>query len=376
MSLEPYIPENYRGISKKTMEKFGVYFTKQDGKETVHWKYPNGTKHRELPKSIRSSGKLDGFFGQDDYNSGGRFVTITEGEEDRLSVIEMMGDYPCVSVPGASPSKDFWENARKYLNGFEKIVLSVDNDEAGDKLVDKFYRMLPGKVYRVSHTKYKDANDFLRDGAFREYKQSWWNAQKVKPDTILSTSEDFHKLYHETPDYEYFPTGIDGLDDKMLGIHKGAFTLILAPTGIGKTEFMRYLEWQAISETNYAIATCHLEETPLRSLLGLVSYDLCDNVTRKDLIDNKNRESDVLESMNKIAKKERLYQFQLKTDMTTDDLIEQIRFLVTAMGVDFVFLEPMQDVVSGDTSTKESLLTDLSNKLKRLAPELNVGIVL
>jgi len=306
LSLEPYIPDEYRGISKSVMEKHGVYFTKHEDKETVHYQYPNGTKHRELPKQIKISGKVDKFYGEDDYTSG-RNITITEGEEDRLSVIQMMGDWPCVSVPGATPSKDFWENARKYLSNFEKIVLSVDSDEPGDKLADKFYRMFPGKVYRVNHGKYKDANDFLKSGDKQGYKNAWWNAQKVKPDTILSTAEDFEKLYDETPDYEYFPTGIDGLDEKMLGIHKGAFTLILAPSGI--------------------------------------------------------------------AKKERYYQFQIKTDMDTDDLIEQIRFLVTAMGVDYIFFEPIQDIIAGDTSTKESLLTDLSNKLKRLAPELNVGIV-
>jgi hypothetical protein len=76
-----------------------------------------------------------------------------------------------------------------------------------------------------------------------------------------------------------------------------------------------------------------------------------------------------------MTEKEQLYQFQVKMDDTVDDLVEQIRFLVTAMGVDYVMLEPLQDMVSGNTSEKESLLTDLTLKLKRLAPEINVGIV-
>lgn len=375
ITLEPYIPDEYRGIDKSTMEKFGVYFTKVGDKETVHYDYTNATKHRELPKSITCQGKLDTFYGQEDYNGGGPTITITEGEEDRLSVIQMMGDYPCVSVPNANPSKDFWSNAQKYLSGFDKIILSVDGDEPGNKVADKFYRMFPGKTYRVSHTKYKDANEFLQNGATGEYKRAWWNAQRMKPDSILSTAQDFINLYEETPDYEYFPTGIDGLDEKMLGIHKGAFTVILAPTGIGKTEFMRYLEWQCYTTSNYSFAMCHLEETQLRSLLGLVSYDLKENLTRKDLVESSSREQDVKDSLTDIAQKERVYQFSFRTDDTVDDLIDNIRFLVNFMGVEYVFLEPIQDVVTGDVTNKESLLTDLTNKLKRLAPEINVGIV-
>lgn len=375
LSLEPYIPDNYRGISRKVMEKHGVYFTSHEGKETVHYTYPNGTKHRELPKQIKISGKVDKFYGEDDYTSG-KNITITEGEEDRLSVIQMMGDWPCVSVPGATPSKDFWENARKYLANFEKIVLSIDNDEPGDKLADKFYRMFPGKVYRVAHTKYKDANEFLTSGATKEYKSAWWNAQKLKPSSILCTEEDFNKLYDETPHYEYFTTGIPELDKKMLGIHKGAFTVLLAETGIGKSEVFRYLEYQCLKNTDYSIAICHGEETQLRSLLGLVSYEIGANVTRKDLIESGNYEQQVREGIKSLTKDERLYQFSIRVDEGVDEIVDQVRFLATAFGVDYIFLEPIQDFISAsNTSEKESLLTDLTNKLKRLAPELNVGIV-
>jgi KaiC/GvpD/RAD55 family RecA-like ATPase len=375
VSLETYVKDNYRGISRQVLEKFGVYFTKNNGKETVHYKYKNGTKHRGLPKSITISGKVDHFYGQEDYNGGGKTLTITEGEEDRLSVIQMMGDYPCVSVPNASPSKDFWKNAQEYLQGWEQIKLSIDNDHAGNKLSDKFATLFPGKVYRVPHTKYKDANDFLNSGAKEEYKRAWWNAQRIKPDNILCTKEDLIRLYEHTPNYEYCPTGIDELDEKILGLHKGALTIIVAPTGLGKTEVMRYLEYQVLSSSNYSIAACHLEETPLRSVLGLVSYQLGKNLTRKDLVEKAGMENDVYKAMEDLTKGERYYYFNMTTHEGPDDLIDKIRFLVTAMGVDYVFFEPVQDVVTGNVSDKESILSDLSNKLKRLAPELNVGII-
>jgi replicative DNA helicase/5S rRNA maturation endonuclease (ribonuclease M5) len=701
IDMETYVPEEYRGIKKDTLEKYGVYFSRdQDGNETVHYTYPNGTKHRLLPKTIRISGQMDKFYGQDDYPDGGKTITVTEGEEDRLSVIQMMGDWPTVSVPGATPSKAFWQNAKDYLSGFQEIKLSVDPDEPGNALAEKFYRMFPGKVYRVDHNAAKDANEYLTTGKTGEYKKSWWNAQKLKPANILSSFEDFKKLYEETPDYEYFPTGIEELDRKMLGIHKGAFTVVLAETGLGKclapqipvlrydgkvvradevnvgdqlmgpdskprnvtavnfgngqmyritpvkgeafecnddhilplvhtstgekinitvkdylqltktqkhklklwrtgvdfepmgpnqptlayavgaylgdgraqgpelcmgkakepvfqhmidtgnlkptrikfergayyigfskssllwdyisnatgqsedclsvrkmpeamkrghldtrkailsglldtdgsatvggaeitqkskrladdicfvarslglaaykktkwvngqeyfrvgisgdmtglfckrlkftprrqikdvlrtgfsvesigegtyrgividgdhlfllgdftvthnTEFFRYLEYQCLTNTDYSIAFCHAEETKLRSILGLVSYDLGVNVTRKDLIDFGGYEELVYESMENLSRGERMNQFSIRVDEGVDEIIEQVRFLATALGVDFIFIEPIQDFVSAaNTTEKENLLTDLSNKLKRLAPELNVGIV-
>jgi len=379
MSLEPFFKE-FRGIHKTIMEKYGAYFTEQDGKETVHYPYPNATKHKNqsFPKKhkdhIKISGKMDRFYGQDDY-TGGQILTITEGEEDRLSVIQMMGDYPCVSVPQADPSKDFWSNAREYLEKFEKIYLSVDNDPAGDKLAEMFFKILPGKVYRVEHGKYKDANDFLVAEDYAGYKKAWWNAQKIKPETINTTADDFLKVYDDTPNYEYFKTDIEELDEKMLGIHKSALTLILAESGLGKTELMRYLEKKCY-DAGHSFAFCHGEETQLRSLLGLVSYELQDNLTRKDLIESKGRVDEVKECLSDLGKSERVYQFRIRVDQGVDDIIDQIRFLSSAMNVDYIFLEPIQDFVSGNTTEKESLITDLANKMKRLAAEINVGIII
>ena len=67
---------------------------------------------------------------------------------------------------------------------------------------------------------------------------------------------------------------------------QGHFTVFKAPTGIGKTELMRYMEYSMLKQ-GVPIAAWHLEETKLRSLLGLVSYEVGDNLTRRDLIEEK-----------------------------------------------------------------------------------------
>ena len=148
-----------------------------------------------------------------------------------------------------------------------------------------------------------------------------------------------------------------------------------APTGIGKTELMRFLEFNMLKQ-GIPIAAWHLEETKLRSLLGLVSYELKDNVTRRDLIDEKGVEDLVVEAIKTITKDELFYQFYLEEGAGADELIDQIRYFSQACGVKYVFFEPIQDVISGHSEeSKEQLLADLAVRLSKLAADLNVGIV-
>jgi len=305
-------------------------------------------------------------------------VTITEGELDALSVAQMLKSQyinPVVSLPSATPSKKMWENCADWLNSFERIVLSVDNDEAGNAVADRVARLFPNKVYRVPHEKYKDANDFLQNNAIQEFKSAWFKPRKHTPENILNSTEQFLSLYRDTPEHQYVPTGIQALDDKILGLMQGHFTVIKAPTGIGKTEIMRYLEYNML-ERKIPIAAWHLEETKLRSLLGLVSYHRKDNLTRRDLIEEKDAEDLVVTAIEELTKDENFYQFYLPDGQGADELCDQIRFFSQACDCKFVFFEPIQDVVAGTSEeSKEAMLADLSIRLSKLAAELNVGIV-
>jgi replicative DNA helicase len=141
------------------------------------------------------------------------------------------------------------------------------------------------------------------------------------------------------------------------------------------TEVMRFLEFNML-KNKIPIAAWHLEETKLRSLLGLVSYELNDNFTRRDLIEEKKAEEQVIKAITELTKEELFYQFYLGDGQGADELIEQIRFFSQAAGCKFVFFEPIQDVVAGSSEeSKEQMLADLSVRLSKLAAELNVGIV-
>lgn len=368
-----------RGINAKTMEDYGVK-TYSDRQEYV---YPSGgIKVRTIPEKAfyaKNGFKGDELFGMNLFTAGSsKKLTITEGELDALSVAQMMkSSYinPVVSLPSATPSKKLWDKCYDWVNSFEQIILSVDNDDAGNEIAARIAKLFPNKVYRVDHSKYKDANEFLKAGAIQEFKGAWFNAKKYTPENILNTSDQFLKLYQDTPNHQYVETGIRDLDDKILGLMQGHFTVFKAPTGIGKTELMRYLEYSMLKK-GVPIAAWHLEETKLRSLLGLVSYELNDNLTRRDLIDDKGREDDVVSAIKELTKDELFYQFYLQDGDGAEELCDQIRYFSQACGVKYVFFEPIQDVIVGSSDeSKEQMLADLSVRLSKLAAELNVGIV-
>lgn len=370
---------NMRGINPKTMEDFNV-LTYDDRQEYV---YPSGgIKVRTLPEKgfyAKNGFKGDELFGMNLFTAGSsKKLTITEGELDAMSVAQMLKSTyitPVVSLPSATPSKKLWDKCFDWVNSFEQIILSVDNDDAGNEIAAKIAKLFPNKVYRVDHSKFKDANEFLKANAAQEFKGAWFNAKKYTPENILNTSDQFLKLYQDTPNHNFVETGIVELDAKILGLMQGHFTVFKAPTGIGKTELMRYLEYTLLKQ-GVPIAAWHLEETKLRSLLGLVSYELKDNVTRRDLIEEKGREADVLEAIKTLTKDELFYQFYLQDGEGADELCDQIRYFSQACGVRYVFFEPIQDVISGSfDESKEQMLADLSVRLSKLSAELNVGIV-
>ena len=373
-----------RGIADDVMEFYDVSTLMDANNKPLQQEYiyPSGSKKiRKLPKTFTATGRMDELFGMNLFVAGSsKYVTITEGELDALSAWQMIGrgsryPTPVVSLPSANPSKAFWENIIPWLDSFEKIILSVDKDGAGDAVAQKINNIFPTKVYRVDHTLYKDANEFLQDGKASEYKSSWYNAQRFMPDNVLHSADDLLALFDEAEEHTFVPSGIKAFDDIAGGWMQGHFTVLKARTGIGKTELVRFIENNFL-QRNVPFATMHLEETKLRSVLGLVSYDLKDNLTRKDLVEDKGKTKDVRESIKRLGDSEGYYQFFMKEGQGADELISQIRMFKEAYGCRFVMFEPIQDCLTGSSSgERESDLADLAVRLSKVAAELNVGII-
>ena len=376
-----------RSISGDVMRKFNckTYVDKDDKEIKQEYVYPSGgIKTRYFPKEFRAKDlRSDELFGMDLWNAGsGRIVTICEGELDAMSAYQMCRNpkfsAAFVSLPSATPSKKLWTNVNDWLSSFDKIILSIEHDDQGNAVAQRIANLFPNKVYRVQHDKYKDANAFLEAGAKNEYYNAWMNARKYTPENVINTSDQFLNLYNKAENHVYVETGIQDFDDMCLGLMQGHFTLFKAQTGIGKTEFMRYLEHRILDKNpDIKIATWHMEETKLRSLLGLVSYDIKDNVTRMDLIEDKGLDGKVQESIKKLTKDERLFQFFLNDEDDPLDLLGHIRYLSQACDVNYIFFEPIQDISAnmGTDESKEQFLADLAVRLSKLAAELGVGIV-
>ncbi len=119
---------------------------------------------KETKKYMRQYpiGSFKGIFGLNLIKDTDKTVVLTEGEFDAMAVYQQTG-FPSVSLPqGATNLPD---TLLPYFDCFDKIILWMDNDEAGILNTSKIAEKLGLKrTYIVKHTvpKMKDANDFLK----------------------------------------------------------------------------------------------------------------------------------------------------------------------------------------------------------------------
>lgn len=386
--LVPLANQPYRNLDPEDYEPYGGMLVAKDGEDEPYamlYKYPHATKSRKLQVTSKRDSFSDnkGFsndhwFGQDQYNAGSsKVMTIVEGEDDRFAAIKMLGGkWPVISSPGASLSNALIKNTKEYLDSFSTIVIASDNDDAGDRMAEHLARLFPNKCYRVNMTKYNDPMDYLANGEGEEWLYSWINRQKYVMPFDTNTAEQFTTLFTESQDSSYLPTGIEAFDEAALGLFQGHLTVFTAPEGIGKTEFMRLLEYSLIkNHPDVPFAYCHLEELPQRSLLGLCSYHLDKNVTRKELIDE-DTEKDVLRAIDEMMGRETIHQFRVSPDEDPDVLVERIKYYANVCGCKYVFFEPIQDIAMQRKSGElTEYLDKLAVNLSRTAADTGCGIV-
>lgn len=379
----------HRKIYKRIYEFFDVLakIDKTNSRiESLAFNYPNGaTKIRTVhpEKGFFSLGDIKNatLFGKDKFNQGAyKTITIVEGELDVLSSWQMLEGETAVITPRSSSSafvdcKKEWD----YINSFDKIVLCLDNDEVGQKAAKEVASLFDfNKVYKVELNKYKDPTGYLEAGEQQQFINSWRNCKKYTPDNIISSFHEIEESLDNSNEDVIGTYPFSGLQNKLYGLHRGEVVVLKGLESIGKTESFRAIEHHLLkTRPDVSIGIIHLEEDEATTVKGIATYeDKYPYIHPENKVDNKV----ILDAYKRAVNNNegRVYIYESFDVEDESQLLDNIRFLVSACGCEFIFLDHITWLATGglDGEDERRKLDRISQKLKLLAKELRFCLVM
>lgn len=389
MSNEEYTYEyiEHRGLTKDTLRFYDIK-TKinSEGKPvSVGFPYCNGSYKVRLlgQKEFYSTGEISkaGLFGKEHFSSGSHnCVTITEGEYDAASYYQVLRT-PVVSVQSAGVAARDCILDHEWLQGFERIYLAFDNDEAGRKACREVSKLFDySKVFVVRLTKWKDANEYLQNNEAEELREIWKNSKKYLPENIYSSLQDFKSILKSKPKKGVYAYPSALLNEMTYGIRTGESVLITAMEGVGKTELMHAIEFnllkdQELSNAGTGVGAIFLEEPRNRHLQALAGLELELPV---HLPDCPCSESEVDAALEKVVQQDgRLHLYSHFGSDDPDVITDTIRFLVSGCGCKYILLDHISMVVSGLAGEDERKALDyLATRLEMMVKELDFSLIM
>lgn len=370
-----------RRITKSTMEKYGVvresnnlYFPYYDkDSQLVAAKVRPVTEKKFATAGDWTKGTL---FGQNLFPSGGKYITITEGEFDALAAFQMTGSkWPVVSVRnGAGSALKDCKAQYEYLNSFETIVVCFDGDEPGIKAAKEVAELFGNKCKLFKPMPdLKDACDWLSESKEAQFVDRWWRAEQFVPDGIVSGSTlwDLVSEPMAPADCKY-PWA--GLNELTYGIRLGELVTITAGSGLGKSQVLRELAWHLIKNTDDNIGLMFLEESVRKTALSMMS--MAANVPLH-LPDTAVSEDDRKIAFENTLGTGRIYLFDHFGSTSIENIVNRVRYLAKGMSCKYVFLDHLSIIISSQESGDErKALDEVMTKLRMLVQETNIALIL
>lgn len=367
-----------RKLSQATCEKFHYTIGELSGQpvQIAHYRDADGTivaqhvrtKDKSFPWFGDKSTAL--LFGQHLFRDGGKKVVITEGEVDCLTVSQAFGNrYPVVSlVSGAQGARNDIKKAYEWLTSYEEIVICFDMDEPGRKAAAEVAAMLPPGKAKIVSLPLKDANDMWMEGREKELISAIYDAKTYRPDGILN-GKDIEEMVFEDDDEFSFHYPWQKLQEMTLGFRPGEVIVWTAGSGIGKSAFVREVEWSMIQKDN-TVGIIRLEESvkmAARDLMGLSISKRLRKFWKDTTVEEKKLAYDLTLGTGRVF----LYDHFGSTDI--DNIISRIRYLAVSCGCSMVVLDHISIVISGEEDGDERrMLDNLMTKLKTTAMETRI----
>jgi len=306
VSLEEISEYSIRGFKERNLPKvvtefFGVRAGVNSDNEVIEHYYPygpreiEGYKIRKLPKEFRSTGAINGLFGQSKF-AGGKRLVITEGELDAMSVAyayyqKYQDFYPVVSLPSAVCMKALLAQ-RDWVRRFDEVVLMLDMDDAGQKAVAEACKIIGVDKVKIANLREKDPNAELIKNGHMAILKAIWDAQKWSPAGILQ-GEDLWEKYKERKATESvpYPLCLTGVNNLTNGMRFGEVDLFTAGTGSGKSTMIKEIILHLRNNTEDSIGMISLEESPGDTVEKFIGMHLEKNLANGEVTEEEEREA-------------------------------------------------------------------------------------
>jgi twinkle protein len=245
---------NERGITKQTLSELKVGEGKEfmpqtsTNENTIQFNYYVGdqlinVKYRDGRKNFKLYKGAEKVFYNINSVVGYDWCVITEGEMDVLALHEA-GIKNCISVPNGATlnnnNLDYLDNCIDYLEDKEKIILAVDQDEAGQTLRQEFIRRLGAEVcYLVDFNDCKDANEYLVKHGSDKLKNVINKATQVPLEGVstLKDVEDDLKDFVKNGFKPGYQVGLHNFDN-IFSTYTGQFITVTGIPSSGKSDFV------------------------------------------------------------------------------------------------------------------------------------------
>mgnify|MGYP001301870030 FL=1 len=390
----------HRNISEKTARKYGVKIINKynsDGQPVVgdqvfpyysenklvatkvKYETPPGSK-----KIFKITGEISesGLFGEQLFKSGGKYLTIVEGEYDALAAYEMLGSkWAVVSIKtGAQGAVRDIKNSLEFVESFDNVVICFDRDKAGQEAAKKVARILtPGKakIFRIPNG-FKDANDMLLAGAKTQFNQSFWDAKTYTPTGVINVS-DYKLKFLNREKKQTVPFPWEGLNKKLYGLQEGSLMTLCGGTGLGKSSVTRELEHWLIKQTNDNVGIIALEEDPNRTISGILSIEAnarlyIDQELERFSNEEINKYFDILYNG---ENENRVWIHAHFGTNSIEEIFSKLRYMIVGCGCKWVVIDHLHMLVSAMYEGDERRAIDaIMTKLRSICEETGVGMVL
>mgnify|MGYP003632343130 FL=1 len=259
-------------------------------------------KWRSIPKKgYTQEGSANTFFNLDRLNIE-RSIVIVEGELDVIALAEIGID--AVSVPNGAPMKisnvnnkidpsedkkfAYLYKAKDVLERCNKVILAVDNDNAGNVLCEELSRRIgKEKCLTVEFPQgCKDANDVLREHGGEILKEIITNATPIPIQGLNSANfyEDRLLDLYEGGQFRGISTGFESLDN-LYTLSTGMLTTLTGIPSSGKSQFSTQLMLNTAINDDWKWCVCSFEN-PVEILIA----SLCEMYVGKTFWDESTNE--------------------------------------------------------------------------------------